>query len=68
MFCRYYKVKSFQLCHIPLHYHTLTVESVLGTCVAYFADSYITEKWWNWLNTETDTRIGAALAETVQQC
>ena len=45
--------------------HTITIhftaELVLGTCIAYLADSDTTEKWWYWLDTNMDTRIGAAL-------
>ena len=46
---------------VTYHYHILTAESVLGTCIAYLANSDTTDKWWYWPDTDTDTRIDAAL-------
>ena len=33
----------------------------IGTCVAYLTDSDTIKKYWYWPDTDTDTRIGAAL-------
>ena len=33
----------------------------IGTCVTYLTDSDTTKKCWYWPDTNTDTRIGAAL-------
>ena len=42
----------------------LTAESVFSICIAYLANSDTTwEKWWHWHDTNTDTRIGAALVK-----
>ena len=54
----YYKVKVIAAVSHTITICTLTAESVLGTCIAYLANSNIIE---NWSNTDTDTRIGAAL-------
>ena len=58
MFYKYYKVPA-----LSDIYHTLTAESVLGTCsiLIILVNSDATEKWWNWPHTNTDIRIGAAL-------
>ena len=33
----------------------------IGTCITYMTDSNTIKKCWYWLDTNTDTRIGAAL-------
>ena len=36
----------------------------IGTCATYFTDSNTTKNRWYWPDTDTDTRIGAALSYT----